>query len=362
MKLPKLYKKTSTGAIQSWEISVEGATIITHYGQVGGKIQEARDTIREGKNLGRANETTPAQQAELEAKSQYTKKKDKGYVEDLKQAKAGKTDIDGGIFPMLAKTFSKDGDKIVYPAYVQPKFDGHRCTGNDTGLWARSRKPIESLPHLNKAIKTARLKDIQFLDGELYNHEYRDKFEELTHFIRQEEPIDGCEIVQYHVYDVAMDGTFEKRWEWLKKNLPKSPYLILVETIEVKDEDELMTAFEHFVAQGYEGAIVRNAKGLYVNRRTADLQKIKEFLDDEFPIVGIEEGRGKLTGHVGKFLCKTKEGKTFGAKLKGELAKLKEYFDNPKLWEGKILTIQFQGYTKYKVPRFPVGLRIRVDI
>ena len=65
--LPKLYKKTTTGAIQEWRISlyvIDGvATIISNYGQVDGKIQESREQVLVGKNIGKLNETTPIKQA-----------------------------------------------------------------------------------------------------------------------------------------------------------------------------------------------------------------------------------------------------------------------------------------------------------
>ena len=51
----KLYKKTSTGAIQEWSISVKDNEIHTVYGQVGGKLQSTVDIIKAGKNVGRLN-------------------------------------------------------------------------------------------------------------------------------------------------------------------------------------------------------------------------------------------------------------------------------------------------------------------
>jgi ATP-dependent DNA ligase len=175
----------------------------------------------------------------------------------------------------------------------------------------------------------------------------------------------GADIVQYHIYDILHpdDLGFEKRYEWLRKNIPtNSKYLKLVETIKVTNEEELMDAFDRYVSLGYEGAIVRNAQAKYEHKRSYNLQKIKEFDDAEFKVVGIEEGRGKLTGHVGSFVCITEEGVEFKAKAKGEQKKLKEYFDNPTPWIGKKLTVQYQGMTGARcVPRFPIGIRFRQD-
>src|SRR5271170_2967006 len=100
-----LYKKTSTGAIQGWTISVDDTQIITEYGQVGTENpQTTTDVIREGKNIGKRNETTAAEQALLEAQAKWEKQKKRGYVESMDAAQAGETDalITGGIVPMTA--------------------------------------------------------------------------------------------------------------------------------------------------------------------------------------------------------------------------------------------------------------------
>lgn len=367
MKLKKLFKKTSTGTIQYWEIEASGATMTERYGKVGGKEMVAQDIIKVGKSIGHSNETTPEEQATAEARSKWEAKIKKGYVEEIKRAEKGKTDHDGGWFPMLAHKYSEQGHKIVFPAYAQPKLDGFRCvTDQNAKLWTRTRKPYISVPHIWRSlvdVPGAKDGDCPLLDGELYNHGYKQDFEKIAHLVNQKSgPAEGHEIVEYHIYDINMPGSFEERHAWLVKNLPRKKPLVLVETIKVNDEEELMEAFEHYRSLGYEGAMVRNAAGVYVGKRSYDLLKIKEFDDAEFKIVGIQEGRGKLMGHVGKFLCVTKDGTEFGAKMSGDMGKLKEYFEDHKLWKGKMLTVKYQGLTgANKVPRFPVGLRFRED-
>lgn len=370
----KLYKKTSTGAINEWNIYVKGNEIHTVYGQVGGKLQSTKDIIKEGKNIGRSNETTPEEQAFNEAKSKWEKQVKKGYVEELDRAEAGDNDIEGGYAPMLAHKYSDHADKIKFPALTQPKFDGHRCVavikGGKATLWSRTGKPINSMPHIVEELQLVYPKGTHRIDGELYNHKYKTNFEYISSRIRLEEPPeDGTHTeVQYHIYDKAMDGGFATRIEHVtnelktyEKEKEKLKYLKVVETKEAADEDELMDYFESFLQNGYEGSMVRNKEGLYVGKRSKDLLKIKKFDDAEFNIVGIAEGRGKLMGHAAKFLCHTIEGKEFGAKLRGETSKLKELFDDHSLWKGKRVTVKFQGFTNYGIPRFPVAWRIREE-
>lgn len=117
-------KKTLYKDNRVWEISVDDTIITIRHGQVGGKIQEISEIIYAGKNIGKKNETTPEQQALLEAESKYNKQLDKGYTVDGSPPKVDT------ILPMLAHKFSEFSHKIVYPAYVQPKLDG--CLSGDT--------------------------------------------------------------------------------------------------------------------------------------------------------------------------------------------------------------------------------------
>lgn len=162
--LPKLYQKASNGQIRFWEVSVLGNAVTTNYGVDGGAVQTAKDIIKVGKNRGRSNETSPEEQAVMEAQSSWTRQKKEGYVESRADAEAGKLDalIAGGIEPMLAKNFEADGLKIAYPCYVQPKLDGIRCiamidlsaeAGSRVSLWTRTRKPIHSCSHVIEAVE-----------------------------------------------------------------------------------------------------------------------------------------------------------------------------------------------------------------
>jgi DNA ligase-1 len=384
---PRLYKKTNTGAIQYWDIEaidgeisddeefyLVGQIDITH-GQLGtDSPQVTMDVIEKGKNIGKANETTPYEQAVVEAQAKWEKKKKSGYVESLEMAEKGELDdlIQGGIVPMLAHTFEKQGHKIKYPCYVQPKLDGIRCIAivkdGKCTLWSRTRKPITSCPHIVEELERICLKQTITFDGELYNHNFKDNFEHIVHLVRQEEPDAECADVQYHIYDLVNSNNFESRkieleyvfthWKLSEVNTP----LVRVETPVVFNEDAVIDYFNSFRGLGYEGAILRNSAGLYVNKRSSDLIKVKEFEDAEFEICGIEEGRGKLAGHVGAFVCRMANETTFRAKMSGETERLRDYFENHSLWEGKRLTVQYQGLTgKEGVPRFPVGLRIREE-
>jgi ATP-dependent DNA ligase len=222
------------------------------------------------------------------------------------------------------------------------------------------------MPHIVAEIERIFRDDI-VLDGELYNHEFKDNFEHIIHLVRQEVPDPSHTDVQYHVYDIVNADPFSERAERIRKIFtigpPRFRYLVKAETFRVDGEDEVTDYFQQFRDEGYEGAILRNAAGLYAHKRSADLIKLKEMEDAEFKITGIEEGRGKLQGHVAAFVCEMPDGQTFKAKMRGDTDMLRKYFENHSLWQGKLLTVKFQNLTgKNGVPRFPVGLRFRGEL
>lgn len=381
--LPTLYKKSAGGKLQQWSIFVckcydDAYDIITTHGQVDGKMQTATEVIVEGKNIGKANETSVEEQAISEAKSKWElQKKKKGYVESIEAANAGEVDalVEGGIFPMLAQKFEKQAHKVTYPAFIQPKFDGHRCIGivkdGVCTLWSRTRKRINTMPHIEKAIIVlSRGRDAIF-DGELYNHEYHANFEKITSLIRPKAPVEGYEKVKFYIYDMpSAELPFEGRNQVINALFSRLPEdaqaaLVEVETHRIDAEEEAALAFDRFFGLGYEGAMLRTADNKYLSHptsRSPGLLKLKRFDDAEFEIVDVIEGTGKMAGKA-IFICRAGNGEAFNAVKNGPLSELKEYWENREHLIGRIVTVQFQGFTKANnVPRFPRVLRFREDL
>lgn len=363
---PSLYSLNTNGSIQRWTISVDGYTIAKEYGQIGGKFQSVSDEVKSGKNVGKTNETSREEQAVAEATAQWEKKLKSGYVRSENDAHKNKVDeefVDGGIEPMLAHKWRDHASKILYPAFIQPKLDGIRCLAmlrkGKCTLWSRTRKPINSMPHIIEEIERQfKGQDDVVLDGELYNHSYKDKFEEIVSLVRPDAPKAGHGVVQYHIYDMtAQLWTFKQRSDYLSERITPNKILVLVKTIKV-EEDEVTDHFTDFRKAGYEGAMIRNAKSLYEFKRSYGLQKIKEFDDAEFEIIGVEAGRGRMS-ECAIFVCKTKKGNEFNCKMEGSLDALKVFLQKPKSVIGKALTVRYQGMTSGDVPRFPIGVTVR---
>ena len=367
-RLPTLYKKTATGAIQRWDISVLSNTITTVWGQDGGAMQETSDVITKGKNIGRSNETTPEEQALAEATARHEKQRKKGYIASREDAEAGKLDeiIEGGVLPMLATKWKDRAKKIEYPVFVQPKLDGHRCVAifDDVGkvtLWTRTRKPITGLPHIVEALeKTGYVEHV--FDGELYSHSL--SFEEITSYIRTPGVKPGSEAISYHIYDmVDGDASQDLRFASVGRlflHMDPNGLIAPVPTHRANNEEIVMHLFSEFISEGYEGAMVRSINGRYENKRSKNLVKVKEFDSSEFEVVDVRGGRGIMADKA-IFICKVGD-TTFDCKMAGNLDALKKYLDDPSLAVGKPLEVKYDGFTRAGIPRFPIGIRLREDL
>lgn len=368
---PTLYKKSASGNIQAWHIEARGPHIVTSWWTHASDTPPQKTVEKaEAKNVGKKNETTPETQAQKEAKARWTKQLKKGYIDDFTKAQAGEVSelIEGDIAPMLAHRFDQHGHKIPFPAYVQPKLDGHRCIAQvDDGrvtLWTRTRKPITSMPHIVEALEqhVAQVADAHLVafDGELYVSGRA--FEELTSHIRSKTPKPGHEVVEYHIYDMVSADP-EDPFCYRLMSLPKEDFgpVKRVMTIKVDTEADALAWHAQWVEEGYEGAMIRDGDAPYLHKRSYGLQKIKFMHDAEFRIVAVEEGKGQMEGRA-IFVCETPEGERFSCKMKGSLDSLEQFVQDPSLALDKMLTVQYQELTERGIPRFPVGLRLREDV
>lgn len=366
MQLPTLYKRTTTGAVQSWTIHVEGDHYWTVSGQVDGKKVTNSPVTCEAKNIGRSNETSPEEQAQLEARAKWKKKSEEGYTESPDNVDAVVADV---VKPMLAKEYGEHAKKIAFPVYSQPKLDGLRCVITPNGAWSRNWKPFLTLAHLQEALAsvfTAYPGVISF-DGEVYNHQFKDDFNTMVSLVKQGKPTAedlarAREMVEYHVYDVITSESlaFDSRWKLLTeifKNI-KSPQIRLVQTSLVSTQEELDDLMGAYLEDGYEGQMIRDRRAAYENKRTDKLLKRKEFVDAEWPVVGYKEGKGNRQGCV-ILRCKNHNGGEFDCSVKGSVDYTRRLWERREDLVGLMATIKYQRLTPDGVPKFLTCIKFR---
>jgi DNA ligase-1 len=105
--------------------------------------------------------------------------------------------------------------------------------------------------------------------------------------------------------------------------------------------------------------MIRTHNGLYENKRSKNLLKYKTFEDDEFEILDVFEGQGKLTGMVGQMLFESKSGKQFYSTVNGTQEYLTELWSQKDTLVGKLATVKYFELTIDGVPRFPKVISIR---
>jgi len=358
--LETLYSKGKKEEIRVWRVWTEGASILSEHGTLEGKMQ-IDEKIAKPKNVGRANETTPAQQAVSQAESMWKKKLDKGYFPSIEEAKTTKV-----FLPMLASKFEDKKHNLTYPCDVQPKLDGVRCLafweGDKVKLLSRGGKEY-NVPHLKKELERVLTDKTQVLDGEIYIHGA--SLQEVNRLVKKNRP--ESVNLQYWIYDTFLiDGEVEW-WHTRLSDLEmffenyEGSILEQTTTTTAQDEARVYELQGIYVEAGFEGAIVREGSAPYaLGNRSSKLLKVKSFKDEEFPIVGFGEGEGRFESCV-IWVCQTPEGKTFKVVPKGTIEQKKKWFSEAEKYIDQYLKVKFFSYTEDNLPQFPVGLDIRLE-
>jgi DNA ligase-1 len=370
MRLPTLYKRSTTGAVLEWCIEVENNKHRTLSGQQNGAVTVTEWTICKGKNTGKANSTTDNEQALKDAQSKWKKKIEREqFVEDIKNI-----DIQAYIAPMLAQKFTDRKDEIDFNngVWIQCKLNGARCVATKDGLFSRKGSVWQSVPHINNALKGFFEKHPNaVLDGELFNEDLRQDLGSIISMLAKkkltQEILDKSkQYISYYVYDIVdQNCSYKERLKTIDTYIKEinSNYIKSVETIPVmsiKDIDNFLVKFEE---QGHEGVIVRT-NGVYECKRSKHLLKHKSFIDDEFEIIDVLEGEGNLSGMVGKFLLKNDKGIEFKSSPTGSHEYWKQLWLEKDNLKGKFATVKFKELTPEKngqggVPSFGKVVAIR---
>jgi ATP-dependent DNA ligase len=376
-QLPTLYNIDSKGKIRTWLIELDGTgRYRTISGLQDGKKAESGWVIAEAKNVGRSNATTPEQQARAEAEADYVKKLERKYYKTLEEAQGAGSGMKF-FSPMLANKWKdiKDKKKFIGQAvWSQPKLDGIRCSmSSEDDALSRGGKPFFTVDHILNSLESSfsAFPGLR-LDGELYNHKYREDFNTIQSLVSQKKPTDAdlarsAELVEYHVYDCpSHPGTFTERFLFLKNevfpNLEGS-MIKLVYTARIESVEQLDEEYAKILEDGYEGQMIRTDEE-YLNgpKRDDRLIKRKEFIDEEFPVSQVFQGLGSWHGcaKAVEFILpgdiRDEQGNRPKAGCRGTQEFLRGVYE--KSLEGKTqdwyVTVRFPNYTPGGMPRFGV--------
>ena len=357
-----LYKLSSSNELQWWEISHDESTIYINWGYGTEK------TYTNWKN------ELPYTPTEYQSRINYQIDR-KGWTKELPTTQPD--------LPMLAQVYNPDKFRDLSEIYIQPKLDGIRGLCKSTGIKTRSNLNITSCPYIEDILSW--LPPGIKLDGELYIH--NTDFNTIESYIMRTTPDKRLqEVITLQVFDlVDTELTFSVRkdvlWatvkflenKWIERLAQRDkpiPHMwwpthfpIKIVPTELipfpRDDIYRKTVIEERLKaakeQSYEGVMLRNPESKYlINTRSHDLLKVKSFLDDEYEVVGVEEGHGSTAVMV----CKTANQIVFRCNLKASKETKRRILHNKTKQAGKWLKVEHEGIQINGKPRCPVGIHL----
>jgi ATP-dependent DNA ligase len=359
MAFPTLYARSKTGKIKEWLVTVEGSTIIVMHGQQGGKMTPQITPITEGKNIGKSNETTPEQQAKLEAGSKWNHQIDKDYRERVE-------DIPTSTLPPLAKKYQDASAALGEEYDVLCKLNGVRCTlfynGGDVFFQTRGGKSYPVIQGIVDELyeKVWRSWPHIAIDCELYCHGMF--LEDITSAVKKHNK--DTPRIKAYVFDLYNPTNPDQEWETryseyrcLIGDDDSNDRVHAVYAKRVYSEAEMKALHDKFVKMGYEGVVCRKLGSLFVfGHRTSDFQKYKVPLDKEFKVIRIDvDKNGCAVPWCYIENVKYPKRTEFKAPLIGTHEYQQEIARNAENYIGKYLKVVFESYTKYGIPGKPKG-------
>jgi DNA ligase 1 len=289
--------------------------------------------------------------------------------------------------PLLAATI-KDVAQLKYPVVVSPKLDGVRAIVQDGVVLSRSLKPIPN------AYVQQLFKSYNHFDGELIVglSNAPDVYRKTVSGVMSH---DGEPDVVFCAFDYIAEPNveFSQRFGRLA-NMIKGAQDVRVQKVKhhrITTPEALLAIEADYLAQGYEGVVVRDPEGRYkYGRSTLNdgiLGKLKRFEDAEAVITGFEElmqnnnaaqqnelGNTKRSSHkenlVGRntlgALCvrNVRDGVEFKIGTGFTEQQRQEYWRNRSVHSGRIVVYKYFSVGVKEAPRHPVfkGFRDRRDL
>lgn len=257
--------------------------------------------------------------------------------------------------PMLARSYGPKFNR--FPCFVQPKLNGVRCLYQNGVFQSRDElvwKP-KVLSHIRAQLNN--IDETLILDGELYRHGWRLQRINGAVAVNRSAPRDDTHLIEFHVFDCihsgeGLDMQFSDRYLDLKNLLDCEPECPIksVKTAFVEDKTQLDAFHTQFVAEGYEGIMLRPSGPYTPGERSTSLWKYKHWEDEEFLCIGVTQGEGKANIGIGSLTLVTNKdcevefqcGTGFTDEERMELAQ------NPPVWQ--LVKVKFNSKTADGIP------------
>ena len=253
--------------------------------------------------------------------------------------------------------------------YIQPKLDGVRCytrlVDGEIKMFSRNHKEFKNVKHITTELgEFFKWNPDSIIDGELYNHKFRDNFNKIISLVRKQKPtqadrFEASSSLQYHVYDLfnpnQPDVDYKGRYNTIFRQLSGLRSVKRIKNNCATSQKAIDMIHKINKQDGYEGSMLR-ANEPYQQKRSHGLQKVKDWHDTEFTITGFIEGKGKFQGGLGKFLGKDESGRAIEVPYPNiTITDRKLLWQDKDYYLGKTATFEYFERTPagaYRFPRF----------
>jgi DNA ligase-1 len=259
-----------------------------------------------------------------------------------------------GSFENIASSVKLDGvrvwaivedDKVKYVSRNGIEFPNF--SGFDEEVLEAFKKIYTTFPRTSPII----------FDGEIISRD-KDFQRCLSNFRKLKEA--DTSIFDFRVFDIVCDLPFIERYKLISRIFPR--YDARVTFVShmlgiLTSEEDILELLEDVTRENEEGLVLKTLDGPYEYKRSNHWCKIKKFYSEDIQVIGLELGKGKYADVLGKLICdrdgvEVKVGSGFSDDER------KEFLENPP----EKIEVQYQEITKDKSLRFPVFVRIRMDI
>jgi DNA ligase 1 len=286
---------------------------------------------------------------------------------------------------MLAESFEKKADKVTGKFYITLKLDGNRCVAinGDEGVkfFTRKGQPIEGMIALESQFSN--LPKGWVFDGELLlenpdNLPSDELFRATQKVVRKDGEKKNLEFYVFDSLPITefQAGKSKKTYEQRRNSLDlmfghfddgQMPSIKLLPVMyEGSDKSVIPLIMKKVEEEGFEGLMINSANGLYVNKRTVNLLKVKTMKTADLYVVSAEKAiDGQFEGLLGRVNVEYK-GNLVGVGSGFTLEQRRQFVENPDLIIGKVIEVQFfeesqDEKTGQPSLRFPVFKGIRHD-
>ncbi|WP_024333093.1 hypothetical protein [Desulfotignum balticum] len=262
--------------------------------------------------------------------------------------------------PMLAATGNIDNINFPADRYLcQPKLNGIRAMWDPEkkGLYTRNGNRIYSVKHIVDQLMAHPCGQYP-LDGEIYTGDL--SFQKLNGLARRKRSSDDTAALEFHVFDIALDGMTAVKRVKLLNSLPETSHIKRVVTDRPKTETDIRSFYRRYLDQGHEGIILRKKSEKYRPGRSAALVKIKPVQDMEAELVGFADAEddSKNRRTFGSLILRLANGVKFRCAGLTDSERYRLWVEKP---IGALVTFKYGAVSDDGTPVFPRYSHIRWD-